>query len=431
MKDNKNQKYIAWGLTALAVVASSLLFSFLINRSDSVKNIFSGLTAILMPVIWGFLMTFLMTPMYNKIYTGMRKFTHKKMHDKTSRNLACFVATFLSIAVLLAVVVGLFAMLIPQLIESVKSMFSAIPQGLKAISDYLKQLFADQPAMEDQVMKQYEKLTVFLENWASGELLPNMNSFLGNVSSGVMRFFTVIKDFLLGIIVMAYVLNIKGTLAAQSKKILYSILPLRKSNDFIEECRYVKDVFSNYIIGKIIDSILVGLSCFVVMSIMRLPFPLLISVFVGVTDMIPFFGPFIGAIPSAFIILMVSPIQCLWFVIMIIILQQVDGNLLGPKIVGQVTGLSSFWVLFSILFFGGIWGIVGMIIGIPTFAVIYRLVGRHVNSKLLKRHLSFQTDDYWNLNRIDEENLTYIKNTVGENGIDDRNTNISENERRK
>lgn len=413
MKEEKNRKFITWGVTAFCVIAASLALSFLMNRFETVQHFFQMLTRILMPIIWGLVMAFLFAPMYNHIVSGMGRALRKndRMKKKTAGSLSRFTATLSCIVCLIVIVAGLFAMLIPQLLDSIRSMFTAIPKGLNGIYGFLNSLFTNLPDVHQWIMDQYENITDFFSRMSSDDLMPNINKYLANFSTGVLKVFNGFMNFGIGIIVMAYILNIKGTLSAQAKMIIYSLLPLEKANDFIEEARYVKNVFSNFIVGKLIDSAIIGVLCFILMSILRLPYSLLISVFVGVTNIIPFFGPFIGAIPSGFILLVISPFQCFKFIILIFVLQQFDGNILGPKILGQTTGLSSFWVLFSILFFGGLWGIVGMIIGVPTFAVIYRLVGRHVMSRLEKRHLSFKTEDYWNLKQIDMETGEYIKKT--------------------
>ena len=219
----------------------------------------------------------------------------------------------------------------------------------------------------------------------------------------------ILKDALIGIIVMVYLLNIKQTFEAQGKKIIYGVFPLAIANKVIGEIRFIHHVFGGFIIGKIVDSINIGIHCFIGVSLMNMPYPLLISVIVGVTNVIPFFGPFIGAIPTGFLVLLVDPIKCIYFLLFILLLQQFDGNILGPKILGDSTGLQSFWVLFSILLFGGLFGFVGMIIGVPTFAVFYRMVKEGVESSLKKKDLSSYTDDYRGLNYIDEEKKTFMK----------------------
>ena len=191
--------------------------------------------------------------------------------------------------------------------------------------------------------------------------------------------------------------------------IIYGAFPLKIANKVIEECRFVHHVFGGFIIGKLLDSLIIGILCFILLTIMKMPYVLLVSVIVGVTNISPFFGPFIGAIPSAFLILLVSPRQCLYFIGLILLLQQFDGNILGPKILGDSTGVSSFWVLFSILLFGGLFGFVGMIIGVPTFAVFYRLTTELVTYLLGKKELSADISSYERLDYIDNEKKTYIR----------------------
>lgn len=218
-----------------------------------------------------------------------------------------------------------------------------------------------------------------------------------------------LKNLLIGVIVMVYLLNMKEKLLTQVKMILYGVFPLKIANKVLEEGRYVHKVFGGFIIGKLLDSLIIGILCFVLLNFMKMPYVLLVSVIVGVTNVIPFFGPFIGAIPSAFLILLASPVKCFWFLGFILLLQQFDGNILGPKILGDSTGLSSFWVLFSILLFGGLFGFVGMIIGVPTFAVFYKFVRELVSWLLEKKQLSADIRQYGKLDYIDEEKRTYIE----------------------
>ena len=244
--------------------------------------------------------------------------------------------------------------------------------------------------------------------WSTTDLIPNLEKVISGVFSGVISVVNLVMDALIGIVVMVYLLNIKGKLCAQAKKSIYGFFPLGIANEIIEKFRFIHQVFGGFIIGKILDSVIIGLLCFLCLSVMKMPYVLLISVIIGVTNVIPFFGPFIGAIPSSILILMINPIQCLYFLIFIFLLQQFDGNILGPKILGESTGLSSFWVLFSILLFGGLLGFVGMIIAVPTFAVIYRLVSERVTVLLKKRNLNTDTDIYQNLDHIEEEGYIYV-----------------------
>ena len=219
-------------------------------------------------------------------------------------------------------------------------------------------------------------------------------------------------NLFIGIIVAIYLLKSKRIFAAQSKKIMYGIFKKNHADTIINYLRVSDNMFSGFISGKIVDSAIIGVICFAVMGVMRLPYAMLVSVIVGVTNIIPVFGPYIGAIPSALLILLVDPKQALYFLILIIILQQLDGNVIGPAILGESTGLSAFWVLFSILLFGGFWGIAGMLVGCPLFAVIYRIVKDFVSIRL-RGNLSDVTTEYMDLKCIEvsEDNTEYIRYT--------------------
>ncbi|WP_367933186.1 AI-2E family transporter, partial [Enterocloster citroniae] len=275
-------------------------------------------------------------------------------------------------------------------------------------------LFEDNPDVQQAVMPYYEQAVEEFQKWLTEKLVPNMSMIIGQLSTGLLNVVTVVKNILIGVIVMVYFLNIKDTLAAQSKKIIYSVFKLKEANRIVSEVRFAHGVFGGFITGKLLDSLIIGIMCFFALKFLKMPYVLLISVIIGVTNVIPFFGPFIGAIPSAFLILLVSPMKCLYFLIFILILQQFDGNILGPKILGDSTGLPSFWVLFSILLFGGLMGFVGMIIGVPTFAVIYRLTSMYVSNSLVKKDLSSRTEDYLRLDHIDEEEKIYIDRDIQE-----------------
>ncbi len=252
-----------------------------------------------------------------------------------------------------------------------------------------------------------------LVNWATSDLLPSLqsvsegldgvSSLVSTLFSGLMAAVTAIKNLVLGFIVAAYLLIEKTTMIGQIKQMTYALFGPKRGNQIVYRMRYTNQVMGGVIRGKLLDSLIIGIICFIGVSIMRMPYPTLISVIIGVTNIIPFFGPFIGAIPCAVLILMYSPIQMVYFVIFILILQQFDGNILGPKILGNTTGLSSFWVLFSIIFFGGLFGFVGMLLGVPLFAVIYSLVSDFVSARLSKRKLSLLPDDYINLDEVEQQ----------------------------
>ena len=425
-----HHRYIAWGLTALAVVVASLLVFSLLNNLNEVGRFFASIIHVLMPFIYGFVMAFLTAPAYNRVIRGLKglaeRYAKRKGLSGEGRQrflrrtavLARFLATVLSLVIILAVVTALIAMLLPQIISGITELCYSLPESAGSVASRLKRMLdGENPEIEATVLALYDQLYETVNSWISSDFLPNLNKYLSQMTTGVVKILVFLKNFFIGLIVMVYGLNMKELLAAQCKKTIYALFPLPTANDIVTEVRYVKTVFSNFIIGKLIDSCIIAVICYICMSIMKMPYSLLISVFVGVTNVIPFFGPFIGAIPGAFILLMVSPLQMLQFLIFILIIQQFDGNILGPRILGSTTGLSSFWVLFSILFFGGIWGIVGMVVGIPTFAVLSRLFQRLLSHLLERRRLSKDTGDYQKVQCIEKAGETYCYRRIPESDL--------------
>ena len=245
-------------------------------------------------------------------------------------------------------------------------------------------------------------------NWAKEQMIPQLMKVMqGNfVSSFVSNAVSFLKNVFVGLIAAIYMLSSKDTFAAQSKKLIYSVFEVDTANMILENLRFVHKVFGGFISGKLLDSLIIGVITFFCITILNMPYVLLISVIIGVTNIIPFFGPFIGAVPSTMLILLANldnPLKAVYFVLFILVLQQFDGNILGPKILGDSTGLASFWVLFAILVFGGLFGFVGMIVGVPLFAVIYSAISGLVNKSLRKREMSQKTTDYADLDHINTE----------------------------
>ena len=409
MKNPRFKNYIYWGTTALAVVACSVAFGFFLSRFEIVSRAVGKIVSILMPIIYGAVLAYLMLPIYNKtrVYTA-EKLKRCIKDGHTADSLAKAAGTLVSLLLLIAIVCGLFWMVIPQIYTSIIGLQESLGENINNLSLWLMKMFEDNPTIEQTIMPFYGQAATEFQNWLTTDLVPNMSKIIGELSTGLLSVVTVVKNILIGVIVMVYFLNIKDTLSAQSKKIVYSLLKLKDANRLVSEVRFAHSVFGGFITGKLLDSLIIGIMCFFAMQFLKMPYVLLVSVIIGVTNVIPFFGPFIGAVPSAFLILLVSPMKCLYFLIFILVLQQFDGNILGPKILGDSTGLPSFWVLFSILLFGGLFGFVGMIIAVPLFAVIYRLTATYVSSALKKKDLSARTEDYLSLDYIDEENKHYV-----------------------
>jgi predicted PurR-regulated permease PerM len=416
MKNGKYDKYIYWGVTTLIVVLLSASFVFIVTRYSYVEAGVRTILGILAPIIYGAVMAYLLAPVYNKVKRWICRYPGRLITDEEARgHLGSLVGTVTSVIVLVAAVTGLIAMLIPELINSISGIVENFPNYVTNLQRWLAQILRNNPELEEQAMQHYSNIVEYLQNWLQTTAIPSAYSLLSRMSTGVINVIVVLKNIVIGLIVMVYLLNMKERFCTQGRMIVYSFFPLSAANKIMEEFRYIHSVFGRFITGKILDSIIIGLMCFVLLKIMNMPYVLLVSVIIGCTNVIPFFGPFIGAVPAAFLILLVSPVKCLYFIVFIFLLQMFDGYILGPRILGGSTGISSFWILFSILLFGGLFGFVGMIIAVPTFAVIYKLFTELVVWHLKIRHLSGDIMDYEDLDHIDPGEKTYFKNDRGSN----------------
>ena len=394
-KFSEQPHYFQWGLTAFCVIGCCVLVAFVLIKLPFIWNVVKKLFGALSPFIYGFVMAYLLMPVFNMLYRRIqppmsRKFTH-------GTRIAKGISSLLTLIIGLAVVAGLLWMVLPQLVVSIFSIVESADTYMNDVSNWVTGLLKDNPVIARNFMQVYEQFSEQLVNWVQNIALPHLVTMM----TGVVTTVSVVVDILIGIIIALYILNGKETFCAQAKKMTYSLFSIDRANSIIERVAYIHRVFGGFITGKLIDSLIIGVMMSVGLLTIESSFALLISVIIGVTNIIPFFGPFIGAIPSAILIMVESPLQALYFVIFIIILQQIDGNILGPKILGNSTGLSSFWVMFAILIFGGLFGFVGMAIGVPLFAVIYSIVSECINHLLHNRGLSEDTNDYRGDKRLD------------------------------
>ena len=410
MKENKNDIYFKWGLTAVAVIVIALVISLIFSKLGPIATAISTIISTVSSVLYGVVMAFLMAPVYDRIGIWVGEILSSLFPKwKKSDKYAKMIATLACLVILILVVFALIMMIIPELVNSITNVISYAPSGTQNLEAWLKDILNKNPNLEKLIIGNYLDISARLSDIATTTVLPNVNTYIKNLSSGVINALGVVVNIIIGLMVMMYLLNMKTTLASQAKKIVYAVAGVKIGNEIVTEARYIKNMFEKFIVGKIIDSIIIGIINYVFMAIIHMPYALLISVVVGVTNVIPFFGPFIGAIPSIILLLLISPVTALQFAVWILILQQVDGNIIGPKILGQTTGLPSFWVLFSILLFGGLFGIVGMIIAVPTWAIIYRTISRLSEHFLKKKGLEPDSKHYMDLDHIDEETKKYIK----------------------
>lgn len=391
-----DRKYLSLGITICLSLCGAILFFYLLFFGEKYIALKASVIKVLLPIIDGIVIAYVLSPIQDaleqRILEPMIKKLNKKGKDRSK--LVHGLGTFLTLFLFLLVVVVILLLIIPQVIESLSIIISRVPLFLEKLETTTYSLINEIPevaALADTYWPQVEDLLL-------KQVLPGTSSLLANVSSGlvggVVSFISATFNFILGIIISIYLLGQKGRFCAQAKKLCYAFMKEERANNLINNTRFANRIFGGFISGKIIDSILIGIICFIGMSILRIPYALLISVVVGVTNVIPYFGPFLGAIPSAIIILMISPVKCLIFLIWIVVLQQFDGNVLGPKILGDSTGLSGFWVIFSIIVFGGLWGVFGMFIGVPLFALVYAAIKTAVNTRLEKKKLPSDTEFY-------------------------------------
>ena len=367
--------YLYGMLAGFGAISLSIIFFFLIYRFDGFGDAISTLTGILMPFIYGAVIAYLLKPVCNTIEAFLRRFIPEKMKGLINALSVTFTILFG-----LLLIYALCMMIIPQLITSVTTLYYTAQANITKFmywANHLEFIEKNEQIME-LLNSAYAALNTNLDTWIKNTLLPSMQNILSGAALGVLNVVVVLKNLVIGIIVAVYMLASRKRFVQQGKMVLYSVVKPRWASLITEEVKYADRMFGGFINGKILDSAIIGLLCYIGCLIFKFPSALLVSVIIGVTNVIPFFGPFIGAIPATLLILIQNPIKALWFVLFVLVLQQVDGNIIGPKILGNTTGLSSFWVLFAILLFGGLWGFAGMIVGVPLFAVIYDVIKKLV-----------------------------------------------------
>ena len=377
-----DRTYINWGMTAFCVVALSLLFYFAVRNISVFGDFFRKLVTILAPFIWGLVICYLLSPLMRfleeRVFLPLGKRLYRKNKKGGAGKFARVMSILFSEIVLLLLIAALVYLIIPQILSSVQMLVQN------------SGTYADNVSMETR-------------------LLPQLGSLITSVSSGVYGFARSIYNLIIGIIVSVYLLADKEGFLAAVKRLSYAVFSVETADKLRQGLNFVDKTFMGFLSGKILDSLIIGIICYIVCSILKMPYTLLVSVIIGVTNIIPFFGPLIGAIPSALIILMVDPSKCLIFVIFIIILQQIDGNIIGPRILGSSTGINGFWVMFAIILGSGLFGFWGMLLGVPVFVVIYTVIQNLIIKKLKKSDLPWKIADYKEMDYIDPATLQVVK----------------------
>ncbi|MBR2727672.1 MAG: AI-2E family transporter [Solobacterium sp.] len=375
---NRKEILVTTGMAA-AVICLVVLFFF---RTSVYTGILSAVLGVFAPFIYGLIIAYLLHP----VSTFLERFMYRTgpaVKSESLRSRIRFVAIVLSILLMFGLISLLLRAVIPQLVTSISDLVKQMPEGMARIESWIDSIIKEESAVEIQEI--LNELTEYLQNYLQTTVLPGLRRVMTSVTSGFTGIISVLKNFLLGVIIAVYLLLSWDKFGLQLKMVNHALFPEKWSAWISEEARFTDEKFSGFIFGKLLDSLIVGVLCFIFMMILRMPYGLLISIIIGITNIIPVFGPFLGAVPATVLILTVSPAKALVFIVFVIILQQVDGNIIGPKILGDRLGLSAFWTLFSIIIFGSIWGIAGMLVGAPLFAVLYDIVRDIILTRLRRK----------------------------------------------
>lgn len=392
-KEHKKLLYLV--LLFLGLLVLSCIIILLVFHPGMVVNGFQTALSILEPFLYGAVIAYLLNPMVirlERLFLKAEQKWMKKEHPGLIRMLSILLS-FVLVALAALLLIGT---IIPEIISSISGILRLLPGVIRDFQEWISTL--DQSELSHELVTYINQitdtLTGRLQDFLATDLLPGMQVVITNVTSSFLDLVNLLKNFGIGCIVATYLLSGREKFLAQGKLVLYSIFTRKWADRIRRELHYTDRMFSGFLVGKVIDSLIIGILCFLFCFAVNMPYAMLVSLIVGVTNMIPFFGPYLGAIPSALLILIVSPSKCLLFIVFIIILQQIDGNILGPFILGDKVGLSGFWVLFSIMVFGSLWGLIGMLIGVPVFAVIYHLIQKLIGRALTARKRTDLLEEY-------------------------------------
>lgn len=420
MRELIKSRYFKWGLTFCLSLVGAIVIYLLLDKFSTVHGALGTLMNILAPFIYGAVMAYLLRPVYNGCYFRSEKLLKnlKVKSERTVDMVSRIVSVTLSMLLLFVIIFGLVMSVIPQFLTSLYDIIMGMPgaavkfvdwiQGIDFVDDNIKKLITDS----------IDKVMGNIDDWISDKVIPYLKEVALKVSAGLVGAASFIFDLFVGFVVCIYVLLSKSTFAAQAKKLSFSIFEKDTANTIINGARYIDKVFNGFVSGNIIDSLLVGVITFVVMSLFNWPFELIVSVLIAITNLIPFFGPFIGGAIAAVLLLTVNPMDALYFIIFMLILQQIEGNIIKPKILSESIDLSSFWILFSIVVGGGLFGFVGMILGVPVFTVIYAFISWAIDKRLSKKNLPEETESYADVDYYDFDKGEFV--FLPENLVEER-----------
>ena len=384
MKKEDWKKIFYQSLTGFFSLALAILLFFAIREIGQIRSSFLWLLGVLKPVIYGGVMAYLLKTPCNFLEKRIASLLPEK-HKKRTNGLTVLLVLILTFFIIYL----LLSMVIPEMVASTMLLINAVPQKMDEFAGWVTRMLDGNEVLQTYANTAIISLEDKLQVWAKTDLLPTMQGMMGGFADTVGSVVGMLYNLLIGIIICIYLLLGRKTFARQGKAVLYALFKTERADALLGELRFIDKTFVGFFGGKILDSAIVGLICYVFCIIMTFtmgfPNAVLISVIVGVTNVIPYFGPYIGAVPSALLVLISGPVNCIIFIVFIIVLQQFDGNILGPALLADSVGLTGFWVLFSITLFQGFFGFTGILVGVPVFAVIYDIIRRLV-AKGLQKH---------------------------------------------
>ena len=393
----KNNKYVSLGLTLLSVIAiGAILILILFNLGDfyqAIKSFFSLISSVLYGLVFAYLMNPIMKLVERNLTTWLSR---GNMPERRVKSLSRGIGIVAALIIFLLSVYALFAAIVPQVAASLEELLSpeSINSGYAKVTEWIDSVIRGTP-VENWFNQNGESIVKKVQDWIAKEV-----DFATALSSAAEQVYGIAKgvfNAVIGVVVAVYMLISKDRFQAQAKKITVALFRQDHADRVMELARRTNAIFGGFIVGKIIDSVIMGIICYIGTLILGTPYAMLVSVIVGVTNIIPFFGPLIGLVFCCLLVLLQNPLQALYLAIFLLVLQQVDGNIIGPRILGERLGISDFWILVSITVFGGLFGFAGMLIGVPVFTLIYSLINDGVNRALKKKQQPLQTDLYYSI----------------------------------
>lgn len=433
MKQKFDKKYLQIGLTALVVIVLAILFNYILEHEARFEEFKSVVKGTMWPIIVGCILAYLLNPVLKFFercfFTPLAKILFRGKDKKDAqRKFSRGFGILCTLILFLVLLIGGLYLVIPQVYLSLSKIVTDAPDYYNSVASWVASLDADKSEISKYLLMGLDRVYSQALTYLNEDILPNMDKIVAGITSGIVGGLKMVLNIVLAIIISIYVMTEKEILISVGKKLTFSMFSRKNANSILGGVRYADQVFGGFINGKIIDSFIIGVICYIFMLIVGFDYAVLISIIVGVTNVIPYFGPFIGGIPSVLILLMTDFKQGIIFAVFVVVLQQVDGNIIGPVILGDRLKISSMWVLFAILVGGGFFGVPGMILGAPCFACLYALIGTICRSRLAKKKLPIRTADYYSIEQavLDGDGIL-MKGAVNEKQTEEKEQRKEEN----